>query len=169
MVAGIWTQDLQKRSQCSYPRSHLTSPIQLFLTTSVSLSFSSQLPGLTFKSVLIIFYTYGWSSCVDVSIPHIWLAHLEARPPGTPVTGWVSMWVLGTEARHSTRTARALNPWAISPDPCHISLCNLDSLLTDCGRWQSQGKSNWDTQTQSAGNKPKKRILSANILFSESI
>jgi hypothetical protein len=26
VVAGIWTQDLQKGSQCSYPMSHLTSP-----------------------------------------------------------------------------------------------------------------------------------------------
>jgi hypothetical protein len=27
MVAGIWTQDHQKSSQCSYPLSHLVSPI----------------------------------------------------------------------------------------------------------------------------------------------
>jgi hypothetical protein len=27
LVAGIWTQDLQKRSQCSYPLSHLSSPL----------------------------------------------------------------------------------------------------------------------------------------------
>jgi hypothetical protein len=26
MVAGIWTHDLWKSSQCSYPLSHLTSP-----------------------------------------------------------------------------------------------------------------------------------------------
>ena len=28
VVAGIWTQDLQKNSQCSYPLSHLTSPMR---------------------------------------------------------------------------------------------------------------------------------------------
>jgi hypothetical protein len=27
VVAGIWTQDLRKNSQCSYPLSHLTSPL----------------------------------------------------------------------------------------------------------------------------------------------
>jgi hypothetical protein len=31
VVAGIWTQELQKSSQCSYPLSHLTSPLQELL------------------------------------------------------------------------------------------------------------------------------------------
>jgi hypothetical protein len=30
VVAGIWTQDLWKSSQCSYPLSHLSSPMCLF-------------------------------------------------------------------------------------------------------------------------------------------
>jgi hypothetical protein len=31
VVAGIWTQGLRKSSQCSYPLSHLVSPVHLFL------------------------------------------------------------------------------------------------------------------------------------------
>ena len=33
VVAGIWTQDLQKSCQCSYPLSHLTSPRIAFNNT----------------------------------------------------------------------------------------------------------------------------------------
>jgi hypothetical protein len=35
VVAGIWTQDLQKSSQCSYLLSHLTSPILQFLELAI--------------------------------------------------------------------------------------------------------------------------------------
>ena len=38
VVAGIWTQDLWKSSQCSYPLSHLTSPRQKF-KSAISLEF----------------------------------------------------------------------------------------------------------------------------------
>jgi hypothetical protein len=33
VVAGIWTQDLRKSSQCSYPLSHLTSPFLFIFKT----------------------------------------------------------------------------------------------------------------------------------------
>jgi hypothetical protein len=35
VVAGIWTQDLWKCSQCSYPLSHFTSPCQALLITFI--------------------------------------------------------------------------------------------------------------------------------------
>jgi hypothetical protein len=37
VVAGNWTQDLRKSSQCSYLLNHLTSPQPVLLTTELSL------------------------------------------------------------------------------------------------------------------------------------
>jgi hypothetical protein len=36
VVAGIWTQGLRKSSQCSYPLSHLASPLELLITGPAS-------------------------------------------------------------------------------------------------------------------------------------
>jgi hypothetical protein len=41
VVTGIWTQDLQKNSQCSYPLSHLASPEHLLLLQRTWVQFSA--------------------------------------------------------------------------------------------------------------------------------
>jgi hypothetical protein len=54
VVAGIWTHDLRKSSQCSYPLSHLTSPVSFFL----SFFFSSLLFLPSFLSFFLSFFLF---------------------------------------------------------------------------------------------------------------
>jgi hypothetical protein len=53
VVAGIWTQDLQKSSQCSYPLSHLSSPLYQFIYSPMSYKHTVQTVDLPLRSVSV--------------------------------------------------------------------------------------------------------------------
>jgi hypothetical protein len=95
VVAGIWTQDLRKSSQCSQPLSHLSSPTSCFLLLKIH----AHAPGdfnqkalwfVTYAScslpVLSPWVTTGWSSMPGRllgAITHLhWeiALHLQAQP-----------------------------------------------------------------------------------------
>ena len=141
VVAGIWTQNFWKSSQCSYPLSHLTSPLFLF-QDRVSLC-SPSCPGTRSVDQVGLelrnppasaSWMLGLKTCI-IMPSQIWLffmcmpvlltcmCSMCMQCPGRPEEGvrshygwlWATMWLLGFELRTFRRAVSALTHWAISP------------------------------------------------------
>ena len=54
VVAGNWTQDLQKSSQCSYPLSHLSSLLSCFYVSMFLWLWANRSPRLQFLRVQLV-------------------------------------------------------------------------------------------------------------------
>jgi hypothetical protein len=63
VVAGIWTQDLQKSSQCSYWLSHLTSPLLFIFNCSVYASVSPAVKLNSSKHLLFVVNIWRAETC----------------------------------------------------------------------------------------------------------
>jgi hypothetical protein len=142
VVAGNWTQDLQKSNQCPYLLSHLTSPRKDYFLLTTPMYWSTlhcivelHLSGLHKEKLTKIFWWYNEASCCFLGLWPVGRV-MSAETDKCGEANFRRTCDIGRGINRTQETVRGAGDWA---DLGLLVELAVQSLLVSCLHWSSPG------------------------------